>query len=205
TRLAAALLRHAQAAPLADAQHIAAALDAAFGPADAGEPDMQRRAVELGLTRRLLLLSGGPGTGKTTTLARLIDVVRRLAPSLRMAVAAPTGKAASRAMEAMQATAAGPGAGADTEPSGPRVRGGLTLHRLLGSRGPGRGFSHGPDNPLPYDLVIVDEASMIDLEMADALLAALEPDARLVLAGDRDQLASVEPGAVFGSACQARE
>src|SRR5690606_40826352 len=113
TRLAAALLRHAQAAPLADAQHIAAALDAAFGPADAGEPDMQRRAVELGLTRRLLLLSGGPGTGKTTTLARLIDIARRLAPELRIAVAAPTGKAAARAMQAMQAMAAtsGPEAG----------------------------------------------------------------------------------------------
>ncbi len=205
TRLAAALLGHAQAASLGDPATIIAALDQAFGPPDESEPDMQRRAVELGLTRRLLLLSGGPGTGKTTTLARLIDVVRRLAPSLRIAVAAPTGKAASRAMEAMQATAAGPGAGADTDPSGPRVRGGLTLHRLLGSRGPGRGFSHGPDNPLPYDLVIVDEASMIDLEMADALLAALDPAARLVLAGDRDQLASVQPGSVFGSACEVRD
>ena len=208
TRLAAALLRHAQAAPLADAQHIAAALDAAFGPADAGEPDMQRRAVELGLTRRLLLLSGGPGTGKTTTLARLIDIARRLAPELRIAVAAPTGKAAARATEAMQATA---GAPVGSPPGTGRVaavapvRGGLTLHRLLGSRGPGRGFARGPDDRLPYDLVIVDEASMIDLEMADALLAALDPQARLVLAGDRDQLASVEPGAVFGSACQVRE
>src|SRR5690606_18393996 len=115
------------------------------------------------------------------------------------------GKAAARAMQAMQAMAATSGPEAGVGQGGAPVRGGLTLHRLLGARGPGRGFAHGPDDPLPYDLVIVDEASMIDLEMADALLAALEPDARLVLAGDRDQLASVEPGAVFGSACQARE
>ncbi len=205
TRLAAGLLRHAQLAPLVDPARIVAALDQAFGPDSATEPDMQRRAVELGLTRRLLLLSGGPGTGKTTTLARLIDIARRLAPALRIAVAAPTGKAAARAMQAMQAMAATSGPEAGVGQGGAPVRGGLTLHRLLGARGPGRGFAHGPDDPLPYDLVIVDEASMIDLEMADALLAALEPDARLVLAGDRDQLASVEPGAVFGSACQARE
>lgn len=205
TRLAAKLLAHAQADPLGDFAAIAAALDEAFGPADEGAPDMQRRAVELGLTRRLLLLSGGPGTGKTTSLARLVGAARRLAPSLRIVVAAPTGKAAARAMEAMAAMAAEPGASPAMDPAGPVPRGGLTLHRLLGSRGPGRGFAHGPDDPLPYDLVIVDEASMIDLEMADALLAALHPDARLVLAGDRDQLASVEPGSVFGSACQVDE
>src|SRR5690606_34407947 len=106
------------------------------------------------------------------------------------------------AMEAMAAM----GVDVDVDPAaGPALRGGLTLHRLLGSRGPGRGFAHGPDDPLPYDLVIVDEASMIDLEMADALLAALHPGARLVLAGDRDQLASVQPGSVFGSACQVAE
>src|SRR5690606_17816567 len=85
---------------------------------------------------------------------------------------------------------------------GPAPQGGFTLHRLLGARGSARGFVHGPDNPLPFDLVVVDEASMIDLEMADALLAALAPQARLVLAGDRDQLSSVDAGAVFGAACQ---
>lgn len=205
TRLAAGLLRHAQFAPLAEPARIAATLDEAFGSGGTAEPDMQRRAVELGLTRRLLLLSGGPGTGKTTTLARLIDAARRLAPALRIAVAAPTGKAAARAMEAMRATAVAPsGAGAEADAAS-AVRAGLTLHRLLGSRGPGRGFVHGPHDPLPFDLVIVDEASMIDLELADALLAALDPQARLVLAGDRDQLASVQPGAVFGSACQVRD
>lgn len=202
TRLAAALLEHARADPLADAAAIDAALAQAFGPVDEAEPDMQRRAVELGLTRRLLLLSGGPGTGKTTSLARLIGVVRRLAPATRIAVAAPTGKAAARAMQAMSAEA---GLVDDPGAPGTAPRGGLTLHRLLGSRGPGRGFVHGPGNPLPYDLVVVDEASMIDLEMADALLAALDPATRLVLAGDRDQLASVEPGSVFGSACEVRD
>lgn len=202
TRLAAGLLVHARHDPLAQPAAIGAALDRVFGPADAALPDMQRRAVECSLTRGLLLLSGGPGTGKTTSLARLIGVVRQLAPATRIAVAAPTGKAAARAMQAMSAGLDGV---ADANPAGPQPRGGLTLHRLLGSRGPGRGFSHGPDNPLPYDLVVVDEASMIDLEMADALLAALGPTTRLVLAGDRDQLASVEPGAVFGSACDVRD
>src|SRR5690606_23275282 len=129
TRLAAGLLRHAQLAPLVDPARIVAALDQAFGPDSATEPDMQRRAVELGLTRRLLLLSGGPGTGKSTTLARLIDIARRLAPALRIAVAAPTGKAAARAMQAMQAMAATSGPEAGVGEGGAPVRGGLTLHR----------------------------------------------------------------------------
>lgn len=191
TRLAANLLARARPAPLAATSAIANVL----GPAPE-EPDRQRRAVEHGLTHRLLLLSGGPGTGKTTTLARLVLAARALAPGLRIAVVAPTAKAAARAQQAIAAEVMAtddPGPGAQALPEG------QTVHRLLGSRGPGRGFRHGPDDPLPFDLVLVDEASMIDLELADALVGALAPPCRLVLAGDRDQLASVAPGAVFAA------
>lgn len=195
TRLAAALRAHARPAPLAAAAAVEAVLERIFGAASGAGPDLQRSAVAHALGHGLLLLSGGPGTGKTTTLARLVRAVRELAPTARIAVAAPTGKAATRAAQAIAAEVGD--AVADGAASA-----GLTLHRLLGSHGPGRGFRHGPDDPLPYDLVIIDEASMIDLEMADTLLAALTTTTRLVLAGDRHQLASVEPGAVFAAACE---
>lgn len=132
---------------------------------------------------RLMLLTGGPGTGKTTTLKRLVAERHRQRPGLRVAVAAPTGRAAARVEESFS--------GSDTGPVC------LTLHRLLGLK-PGLGQPwHGPHRPLPFDLVIVDEASMLDLRTAAALVAALGPQASLILVGDPDQLPSVEPGAVL--------
>lgn len=158
--------------------------------ADAG----QRAAARSALGNRLTLISGGPGTGKTTTLARLIGLLNEQAamagkPAPRITLAAPTGKAAARMAEALQ-SAAGTG-----EMSA------MTLHRLLGMRADGSGFYHQRARPLALDVLVVDEASMIDLSLMAHLLDALPPDARLILLGDRDQLAAVEAGAVFADLC----
>lgn len=152
--------------------------------ADAG----QRHAARVALTRRLALISGGPGTGKTHTLARIIGLLRTDRPELRIALAAPTGKAAARMGEALQA------AGVTL------AEGAKTIHRLLGVRGDG-GFWHDRDRPLAVDVLVVDEASMIDLSLMAHLLDALPRQARLILLGDRDQLAAVEAGAVFADLC----
>jgi len=153
--------------------------------ADAG----QRNAARIALTRRLVLISGGPGTGKTHTLARIIGLLQAATPSLRIALAAPTGKAAARMSAALQAAGVVSAGGA------------RTLHRLLGLRGDGRGFLHHRERPLAVDVLVVDEASMIDLSLMAHLLDALPATARLILLGDRDQLAAVEAGAVFADLC----
>jgi len=149
----------------------------------------QRAAACIALERGLCLISGGPGTGKTHTLARIIGLLHEMAPALTIGLAAPTGKAAARMAEALAAAGvAQPGAGA------------MTLHRLLGMR-PDGSCRHGRDNPLALDVLVVDEASMIDLALMARLLDALPATARLILLGDRDQLAAVEAGAVFADFC----
>lgn len=153
------------------------------------DPD-QRRAAEVALSRAFAVISGGPGTGKTHTLARIIQLLHEKQPDLRLALAAPTGKAAARMQEALSL------AGCKT-----RAGEAKTLHRLLGARADGRGFHYGADRPLPVDLVVLDEASMIDVALMRRLLDALPGKARLVLLGDRDQLAAVEAGAVFAELC----
>lgn len=143
----------------------------------------QDEAVARAGNTRLMLLVGGPGTGKTTTLKRMVATWASKLPGLRAVVAAPTGRAAARARESFADAAVVPGC--------------LTLHRLLGLR-PGLGSPwHGPHRPLPFDLVIVDEASMLDLRTAAALVGALAPGAALVLVGDPGQLPSVEAGSVL--------
>lgn len=172
--------RAGQAVPLDAA--LAARLADSY--ADAG----QRQAAAIALSRRLCLISGGPGTGKTTTLARMIGLMREQAGTLRIALAAPTGKAAARMAEALQeAGAANVGA--------------VTLHRLLGMRADGSGVYHHRARPLAVDVLVVDEASMIDLSLMAHLLDALPATARLILLGDRNQLAAVEAGAVFADLC----
>ncbi len=159
--------------------------------------DRQRLAAVVAAHRRLSILAGGPGTGKTTTVAKILAVLQDLEGGrLRIALAAPTGKAAARLQEA--ATAA-----ADSLSSEDRDRLGelkaSTLHRLLGYKpGARTRFWHDRDNRLPYNVVVVDEASMVSLTMMARLAEALRPTSRLILVGDPDQLASVEVGAVLG-------
>ncbi|WLT30989.1 ATP-dependent RecD-like DNA helicase [Geothrix sp. PMB-07] len=161
----------------------------------------QCHAVALALTSPLTLITGRPGTGKTSILVALLRSLQRQAEPLpldRILLAAPTGKAAQRMGEALRQ-----GWDAIPEPDaldlrlreeGPEPR---TLHRALGYHAGTGGFRHHAEHPLPAELVIVDETSMIGLELLEALLAALAPEARLVLLGDADQLPSVEAGAAF--------
>lgn len=160
--------------------------------------DWQLVAIAAALRAPFTVITGGPGTGKTTTTANLLAVLRHSAPSLRVALAAPTGKASSRLSASI---AQNPLFAA----LGDQVPTATTLHRLLDYQPITDRFRHGPDRPLPYDLVVVDEASMIDLELMTALLQALRPDARLILLGDRDQLASVGSGQVLADLCAAAE
>ncbi|WP_413450964.1 exodeoxyribonuclease V subunit alpha [Georgenia phoenicis] len=177
----------------ADPARLATALDRLF-PA-AGD-DLQRAAAAAAVTGRLTVLTGGPGTGKTTTVARLIAVLQDVAGPLRIALAAPTGKAAARLQEAVHEVVGSLGA-EDRERVG--TLSASTLHRLLGwLPGSSTRFRHGPGRHLPHDVVVVDETSMVSLPLMARLLEALRPDARLVLVGDPDQLASVEAGAVLG-------
>lgn len=160
----------------------------------------QRRAAEIALSRGLTVLTGGPGTGKTTTVARLLALLaaqahRSGSPSLRIALAAPTGKAAARLQEAVQLEV-----GKLDPVDGERLSSirATTLHRLLGGRpDTSSRFRHHRENRLPHDVIVVDETSMVSLTMMARLVEAVRLDARLVLVGDADQLVSVEAGAVL--------
>lgn len=160
----------------------------------------QRAAAQIAVTQAVTVLTGGPGTGKTTTVARLLALLVERAeraglPRPRIALAAPTGKAAARLAEAV-ATGVGLLDAADRE----RLTGlrATTLHRLLGPRpDTSARFGHNRSNRLPHDVIVVDETSMVSLTMMARLLEAVRPDARLILVGDPDQLASVEAGAVL--------
>jgi exodeoxyribonuclease V alpha subunit len=182
-------------------------LDRLFPPREG--VDWQKAACALALRGRLTVITGGPGTGKTYTAARLLALLLAQAPDptqLRVALAAPTGKAAARLKQAIDSALGQLEAGLDglldlrglTE----RIGAARTLHALLGARPDRRAFRHDARHPLELDVLIVDEASMVHLEMMAAVLAALPPGARLVLLGDKDQLASVEAGAVLGDLCR---
>lgn len=181
-------------APAVPARSLEAALSRLFPGTG---PDRQRLAAVVAAHRRFSILAGGPGTGKTTTVAKLLALLQDQAGgTLRVALAAPTGKAAARLQEA--ATFAAEGLAAEDRERLGELKA-ATLHRLLGSKpGARTRFWHDRDNRLPYDVVVVDEASMVSLTMMSRLVDALRPDCRLVLVGDPDQLASVEVGAVLG-------
>ena len=176
-----------------DLATLRADLDALFaGDADAD----QRLAASVAALARVSVIAGGPGTGKTTTIARLVAVLRRQHPGLRVALAAPTGKAAARLEEAVRSAT---GQLSESDLASLATLSASTLHRLLGRRpGVASRFRHDRDNRLPCDVVIVDECSMVSLTLMARLLEALAPATRLVLVGDPDQLASVEAGAVLG-------
>ncbi|MCB1029992.1 MAG: exodeoxyribonuclease V subunit alpha [Acidimicrobiales bacterium] len=175
-------------------------LDQFFGPDDPKDPNLQRLATSVAMRRRVTVIAGGPGTGKTYTVARLIATAiasdRDSGAGLAVALAAPTGKAAARMGEAV-ALALGELELDDQIKERISSIEARTLHRLLGWRPDGT-FRYHRGEYLPYDLVVVDETSMVDLPMMARLLEALSPKARLVLVGDPFQLASVDAGAVLG-------
>ena len=181
-----------------------ATLFASLFPA-ARDGDHQARAAALALRSALLLVTGGPGTGKTTTIARLL--VLRIAQALhaghaapRIALAAPTGRAADRMADSLRrAVAQMAGLAIDAASLDALPTQASTLHRLLGTIPDSPRFRHGNDHPLPFDIVVVDEASMVDLPLMCKLVEAVAEGAQLILLGDPDQLPSVEAGDVLAA------
>ena len=206
-RLALGLQRIAATRPEpGDLETLAPVFDQLFPP-DTRDPH-QARAAALALRHSLLLVTGGPGTGKTTTIARMLLLAvaqaQATARTLRIALAAPTGRAAERmaqslrdAVERLRAD------GIDDALCDALPTDAGTLHRLLGTLHDRPRFRHGPDLPLAFDLVVVDEASMVDLPLMCKLVEAIPDGARLVLLGDRDQLPSVEAGDVLAAIADA--
>jgi len=202
SRLAEAIRERAAAVsePL-DADALAGVMERYFPPGERTEVNWQQVAAFTALTKRLCVISGGPGTGKTRTVAMLLAMLLEQAghEPLRIALTAPTGKAAARLQESIKLARS-------TLPCPDAVKARLpedasTVHRLLGSIRDSASFKHHAENPLPVDVVVVDEASMVDLALMVKLFDAVPPSARIVLLGDKDQLASVEAGAVLADLC----
>src|SRR5690554_3329762 len=198
----------------AAAKTLSHALDVLFKPQSStgSTVDYQKLACALAARNRFAVITGGPGTGKTTTVVNLLAALQSVAGEsterdgrkYRIRLAAPTGKAAARLNESIGGAVSRlplaqlPGqVGLDDIPT--RV---TTLHRLLGSRPDTRQFRHNQDNPLRVDILVIDEASMVDVDLMASVFDALPPHAQLILLGDKDQLASVDAGAVLGELCQ---
>ena len=198
--LATAILQRASAVTAVDSGRLEAALDRLF-PLVGGGTDWQRVAAETAARRQFSVISGGPGTGKTRTLARILALLIELheGPPLRFALAAPTGKAAARIQEALRQAR-------EQLPCTETVKALMpaearTIHRLLEPLPDSTAFRRNAEHPLAADVVVIDEASMVDLALMAKLFAAVPPRTRLILLGDKDQLASVEAGAVLGDLC----
>jgi exodeoxyribonuclease V alpha subunit len=206
--LASSLRRRADAGvdvPVLDEDVLARGLDRLFPRLPKSDVDPQRVAAERSLRRRFCVISGGPGTGKTSTVVKILVLIveqalAKGAAMPRVALVAPTGKAAAILADSIRESLAQ----IDCDD---RVREAIpqhasTIHRCLGTRGgSSTRFLHDERNPLATDLLLVDEASMVDLALMARLCTAVPDPARLILLGDRDQLASVEAGAVLGDIC----
>ena len=208
--------------------------DAGSTNSDSGEVNWQKRAAELALQNRFLIVSGGPGTGKTTTITRLLallieqhqllesnvaletsannaspDIIEvnvlnnKTKSSLNILLAAPTGKAAIRMLDSIREVSQSLQTELDLDESilAQMPTQASTLHKLLGYKPNSAQFKHNRDNPLHADVVLVDEASMIDIALMSKLIDAVPEHAKLILIGDKDQLASVETGSVFADIC----
>jgi exodeoxyribonuclease V alpha subunit len=202
-QLAAQLLTRSADQPEVDEAQLSDSLQRLFAN-NTQQPDWQRLAAAQAVRKRVAVISGGPGTGKTTTVVRLLAALLEQPGGERLAIglAAPTGKAAARMAEAIRnAKASLPVSEAIKAALPEQAR---TLHRLLGSRGDRPQVRHTAANPLALDVLVVDEASMVDLAMMAKLLDALPANGRLILLGDKDQLCAVEAGAVFAELCDGR-
>ncbi len=202
-QLASQLLNRAADLPEVDETQLSDSLHRLFAN-NTQQPDWQRLAAAQAVRKRVAVISGGPGTGKTTTVVRLLAALLEQPGGERLAIglAAPTGKAAARMAEAIRTAKA-------SLPVSEAIKAALpeqarTLHRLLGSRGDRPQVRHTAANPLALDVLVVDEASMVDLAMMAKLLDALPASGRLILLGDKDQLCAVEAGAVFAELCDGR-
>lgn len=207
TRLAQQISLRVQGGALAS-NHVYSIVNQYFAEDSAEGIDWQRRAAINVAQQRFSIITGGPGTGKTTTVLKVLAILQSLHNyDLSIGMAAPTGKAAMRLQESLaegknrlddtgQAVFSDPVKHAiPTEVS--------TIHRLLGAKRDSVYFKHHADNPLIYDAVVIDEASMVDLSLMSKLIDALKPTAQLILLGDKDQLSSVESGAVLADLSQA--
>jgi exodeoxyribonuclease V alpha subunit len=157
------------------------------------ETDLQKSAAQTAVLRNFCIISGGPGTGKTSTVIKIIALLLEQNPNLRIALAAPTGKAAARLQEAIRQGLHNANIQMPQET--------YTIHRLLGNNS--HSFNNHIDNRLLYDVVIIDEASMVDLALMAKLAQSIPKSSRWILLGDKDQLASVEAGTVLGDICEA--
>jgi len=176
-------------------KHMEDKVDHYFKPLP-NETDWQREAAKKALTQAFSIITGGPGTGKTTTVVKILALLQESSKQpLHIALVAPTGKAATRLQESVGLGKAGLPCTDVVKKHIPEQV--TTIHHLLGAKPPTPYFKHDAATPLPFDLVVVDEASMVDLALMSKLVDALKPGARLILLGDKDQLASVESGAVL--------
>ncbi len=177
-------------------------LDRLFG-GSFENPDWQRIAAATAVKKKLSVISGGPGTGKTSTVVRILALLleqsSKQEESLNIALAAPTGKAAARLKDSILSAKDELEISDDIRTAIPDEA--MTLHQLLGARRHTSVFKHNEENPVPYDLVIVDEASMVDQALMSKLMNALLNNTQVILLGDKDQLASVEAGSVLGDIC----
>jgi exodeoxyribonuclease V alpha subunit len=179
------------------------ALERLFPSSGRRESDRQKDATVFALRRQFCVLSGAPGTGKTSTVVRILALLReqKWGMKQRIAMAAPTGKAAARLKTSISDIKRTLDCSDEVKSAIPDDV--VTIHRLLGTISGSSRFRHSASNPLPFDTVIIDEASMVALPLMSLLVTALKADARLILLGDHNQLASVEAGSVFGDICSA--
>jgi len=202
TKLARALIARVRTNEAFDTALLRDGLNRLFPPADGGECDWQRIAAATAVIKNVTFISGGPGTGKTTTVVKILALLLEQAGRpLQIALVAPTGKAAARLQEAVLRSKANLACDQSVSTAIPAQA--LTIHRLLGAIPYSCYFRHDCRNQLPLDVIVVDETSMVSLPLMAKLVDAVPERCRLVFLGDKDQLGSVEAGAALGSICTA--